>query len=108
MALVVIHCIHFLTIVPMQEGIATEHGCEVLSHTLERLLSRSAVAQPVSLSQSTRRDDWNHVQHVGPQINDFLVAPSGTGEARGKSHRSARNRSKLHRLALVPSRALAS
>ena len=43
MALVVVHCIHFLTIVPMQEGIATEHGCEVLSHTLERLLSRSAV-----------------------------------------------------------------
>ena len=44
MALVVVHCIHFLTIVPMLEGIATEHGCEVLSHTLERLLGRSAVA----------------------------------------------------------------
>ena len=43
MALVLVHCIHFLTIVPMQEGIATEHGCEELSHTLERFLSRSAV-----------------------------------------------------------------
>jgi len=39
-----LHLVHSLTSVPMQEGLASEHGREVLSHTLEHLLDRSAVA----------------------------------------------------------------
>merc|ERR550537_840055 len=39
-----LHLIHTLPGVPVQEGLAPEHGCEVLSHTLEHLLDGSGVS----------------------------------------------------------------
>merc|ERR1711951_233091 len=39
-----LHLVHTLTSVPVQEGLAAEHGCEVLSHALEHLLDGSGVS----------------------------------------------------------------
>jgi len=35
-----LHLVHFLTSVSMRDGLASEHGREVLSHTLEHFLNR--------------------------------------------------------------------
>merc|ERR1719453_2635601 len=37
------HLVHPLTRVPVQEGFAAEHGCEVLCHALKHLLDRGGV-----------------------------------------------------------------
>mmetsp|Transcript_6171 Transcript_6171/g.12685 ORF Transcript_6171/g.12685 Transcript_6171/m.12685 type:complete len:230 (+) Transcript_6171:169-858(+) len=39
-----LHLIHTLARVPMQEGLAAEHCCEVLSHAFEHFLDRCGVA----------------------------------------------------------------
>ncbi len=39
-----LHLIHTFTCVPMQEGLTTEHGCELLGDALEQLLDGCAVA----------------------------------------------------------------
>ena len=36
--------VHALTSVPVQEGLTTEHGRELITHTLEELLDRGRVA----------------------------------------------------------------
>merc|ERR1719313_2016005 len=38
------HFVHTFTCVPMQECLASEHSCEVLSHTLEHLLNGGGIA----------------------------------------------------------------
>merc|ERR1719213_163133 len=40
-----LHLVHSFTSVPVEEGLAAEHGCEVLSDAFEHLLDRSGVAQ---------------------------------------------------------------
>src|SRR5699024_10100690 len=39
-----LHLVHALASVPMQESLATEHGSELLTNTLEELLDRGRVA----------------------------------------------------------------
>merc|ERR1719469_882078 len=39
-----LHFVHPFSSVPMQEGLAAEHGCKELSHALEHLLNRSGIA----------------------------------------------------------------
>merc|ERR1711912_24216 len=39
-----LHLVHALTSVPVQEGLAAEHGCKVLGHALEHLLNGSGVS----------------------------------------------------------------
>merc|ERR550514_371911 len=38
-----LHLVHTLARVPMQEGLAAEHGCEVLSHAFEHFLDRRRI-----------------------------------------------------------------
>merc|ERR1719262_1974442 len=40
-----LHLVHALACVPMQEGLAAEHGGEILSHSLEHLLNGSGIAR---------------------------------------------------------------
>merc|ERR1719253_942218 len=39
-----LHLVHALSSVPVEEGLAAEHGCEVLSHALEHLLDGSRIS----------------------------------------------------------------
>merc|ERR1719327_1759572 len=39
------HLVHALACVPMQEGLAAEHGGEILGHSLEHLLDGSGIAR---------------------------------------------------------------
>merc|ERR1711865_561635 len=39
------HLVHAFTRVPVQEGLATEHGCEELGHPLEHFLDRRGVPE---------------------------------------------------------------
>merc|ERR1711907_579869 len=40
-----LHLVHSLSCVPMKEGLAAEHGCEVLSHAFEHFLDSCGIAQ---------------------------------------------------------------
>lgn len=40
-----LHLVHTLLGVPMQKGLPLEHGCELVTDTLEQLLDRCRVAQ---------------------------------------------------------------
>merc|ERR1711998_482620 len=40
-----LHLVHTLTSIPVEEGLAAEHGCEELCDTLEHLLDGSRVTQ---------------------------------------------------------------
>merc|ERR1712217_326235 len=52
-----LHLIHTLSCVPMQEGLAPEHGREILRHALEHLLDGCRVARKGHRHLETLR--WN-------------------------------------------------
>merc|ERR1719461_473821 len=55
-----LHFVHTFTSVPMQEGLSSEHSCELLADSLEQLLDRSAVPNECRRHlQSSRRNVAN-------------------------------------------------
>mmetsp|Transcript_7810 Transcript_7810/g.20070 ORF Transcript_7810/g.20070 Transcript_7810/m.20070 type:complete len:238 (+) Transcript_7810:317-1030(+) len=53
-----LHLVHALTSVPVQEGLAAEHGSELLGHTLEHLLHSGRVAN----------EGGRHLQALGRDV----------------------------------------
>lgn len=60
-----LHLVHAFSSVPMQESLAPEHGCELLTDTLEELLDGSAVADE---GGRHFQPTWGDVAHSGLHI----------------------------------------